>query len=315
MLAARAMTASSAPPLPPPGSLGAWILAARPRTLVTSFVPVLVGAAIAGAAGRLSILPVLVALASALCIQIGTNFANDVFDAEKGADREDRLGPARTVSSGLLRPEAMRRAIVAVFGLAVLLGGYLVASAGWPIVAIGLVSILSGLAYTGGPYPLGYHGLGDVFVFVFFGPVAVCGTSLVASGSVPAEAAWASVPVGALATCLLVVNNVRDRETDVLAQKRTLAVRFGRVAAEREDLALLAASYLVPLGLAVSLRSPIVLLPLLTLPLAVRHHRELVTREGRALNETLAGAARLLTVHGVLFALGLALSRTLALDP
>lgn len=304
---------TAAVPLPAAGSPAAWVMAMRPRTLVTSVVPVAVGAAIAHAAGRASLWPTLAALISALFIQIGTNFANDVFDAEKGADREDRLGPARTVASGLITPTAMRNAIVLSFGAATLFGAYLVAVAGWPIVVIGLVSILSGLAYTGGPYPLGYHGLGDVFVFVFFGPVAVCGTVLVAHGSVPVEAAWASIPVGALATTILVVNNVRDRDTDVVANKRTLAVRFGRRAAELQDLALLLASYLVPLYLAFGARSPVILLPLLSLPLAVRHHRELVAREGRALNETLGGAARLLAVHGLLFALGLALARALAL--
>lgn len=313
MTTSEPIASTDAPALPPPGSPGAWLLAARPRTLVTSLVPVLVGGALAHAEGHLDLVAALVALASALCIQIGTNFANDVFDAEKGADREDRLGPARTVAAGLITPSAMRNGIVLVLGLAVLLGGYLVAVAGWPIVAIGIVSILSGLAYTGGPYPLGYHGLGDVFVLVFFGPVAVCGTALVAHGSVPVEAVWASIPVGALATTILVVNNVRDRHTDVVANKRTLAVRFGRRAAELEDLALLAASYLVPIGLAWTMRSPPLLLPLLSLPLAVRHHRELCEREGRALNPTLGGAARLLTVHGLLFALGLALAPTLVL--
>jgi 1,4-dihydroxy-2-naphthoate octaprenyltransferase len=141
----------------------------------------------------------------------------------------------------------------------------------------------------------------------------VCGTALVAHGAVPIEAVWASLPVGALATTILVVNNVRDRHTDVVANKRTLAVRFGRRAAELEDLALLGVSYLVPIGLAVTMRSPLVLLPLLSLPLAVRHHRELSEREGRALNPTLGGAARLLTVHGLLFAAGLALAPALTL--
>jgi 1,4-dihydroxy-2-naphthoate octaprenyltransferase len=292
--------------LPGAGTLGAWILAVRPRTLVCSLVPVLVGAAAAGTS--IAVLPALAALLGALLIQIGTNFANDVFDAEKGADREDRLGPARTVASGLITPAAMRRAIILTFGLAALVGSYLASVGGLPIVLIGVASVVSGLAYTGGPYPLGYHGLGDLFVLVFFGPVAVCGTSLVASGAVPVEAALASIPVGALATTILVVNNVRDRDTDVVAGKRTLAVRFGRRTAEREDLALLAVSYAAPVLLVALTGSPFLLLPLLSLPLAIRHHRELCQREGRALNPTLGGAAILLTVHGLLLAIGLALT-------
>lgn len=290
---------------PAPSSVGAWVLASRPKTLVVALVPVLVGAAIAAREGRCSLGAALAALLGALFIQIGTNFANDLFDALKGADTEERLGPTRAVASGLLSREAMRNGIVVAFGLATLAGVYLVSIAGWPIVMIGIVSILSGLAYTGGPYPLGYNGLGDLFVFVFFGPVAVCGTVLVAHGHVPSLAVLASLPVGALATTILVVNNVRDRETDVKANKRTLAVRFGRRAGELEQLGLLGLSYLIPPLLAYQTRSAFLLLPLLTLPLAVSHYRELTTREGAALNPTLGGAARLLAVHGALLALGL----------
>lgn len=293
----------------PPSALGAWVLASRPKTLVVALVPVLVGAAIAHREGALALVPAIAALVGALWIQIGTNFANDLFDALKGADTEERLGPTRAVASGLLSREAMRNGIVVAFGLATLAGAYLVSVSGWPIIAIGVVSILSGLAYTGGPYPLGYNGLGDVFVFVFFGPVAVCGTTLVSHGAVPLEAFFASLPVGALATTILVVNNVRDRETDVKANKRTLAVRFGRRAGELEQLGLLTLGYVIPPFLAWTYGSAWPLLPLLTLPLAIQHYRELKTREGAALNPTLGGAARLLAVHGLLFSLGLFLSR------
>lgn len=283
-----------------------WILAARPATLTAAIVPVAVGTACAHAVGALRMGPALAALFGAIFIQIGTNFANDVFDAEKGADTEDRLGPTRAVASGLIDAKSMRRAMVFAFGLATLAGVYLVATAGWPVVAIGIASVLSGIAYTGGPYPLGYNGLGDLFVLVFFGFVAVCGTTYVQAESVPAIAWAASVPVGALATGILVVNNVRDRETDVRAGKRTLAVRFGKRAGIAEYAILIGAAYVVPVLLAATGTHPAVLLPLLTLPWGIVLVRQLATREGRDLNATLASTAKLLLVHGVLFAAGIA---------
>lgn len=285
-----------------------WILAARPATLTAAFVPVAVGTACAHAAGGLSWGPALAALFGAFWIQIGTNFANDVFDAEKGADTEARLGPTRAVASGLITPRAMRVAIVVAFGLATLCGAYLVWVAGWPVIAIGVASVLSGVAYTGGPYPLGYHGLGDVFVMIFFGFVAVCGTAFVQLGAVPPVALWASVPVGALATAILVVNNLRDRETDVVAGKRTLAVRFGRGGAIAEYMVLIAISYATPTVLfALGLASPWIFLPAITLPWASMLCHQVATRRGRPLNDTLARTAQLLLVYGLLFAAGLAL--------
>ncbi len=289
-----------------PGSLRAWVLAARPQTLSAAFVPVAVGTAVAHVAGGVAWGPALAALFGAFLLQIGTNFANDVFDHEKGADTEARLGPTRAAASGLLSPRALYLGMVVTFGLALAVGAYLIAIAGWPILVIGVASILSGIAYTGGPYPLGYHGLGDVFVMIFFGFVAVCGTVFVQLDTVPRDAWIASVPVGALATAILVVNNVRDRVTDVHAGKRTLAVRFGRRAGELEYLALLVAAYLAPVALAVLHGSPWPLLPLVTLPLAVRRFSELRRLEGATLNATLAGTAKLLLLHGVLFAVGLA---------
>jgi 1,4-dihydroxy-2-naphthoate octaprenyltransferase len=282
-----------------------WIEAARPRTLPAAATPVIVGAAIAIAHGRLVSTPTLLALACALLLQIGANFANDVFDHEKGADTEARLGPTRAAASGLLTPRALYVGMIVSFGLALAVGVYLIAVAGWPILAIGIASILSGIAYTGGPYPLGYHGLGDVFVMIFFGFVAVCGTAYVQLDAVPRDAWIASVPVGALATAILVVNNVRDRVTDVHAGKRTLAVRFGRRAGEAEYLLLLVASYAAPIALAVLHRSPWPLLPLLSLPIGIRLFRDLRRLEGAPLNATLAGTAKLLLLHGVLLAGGL----------
>ena len=305
MTAAAPIASPTRSPNVAPGSLRAWILAARPQTLSAAFVPVAVGTAVAHVAGGVAWLPALAALLGAFLLQIGTNFANDVFDHEKGADTEARLGPTRAAASGLLTPRALYVGMIVSFGLALAVGVYLIAVAGWPILAIGVASILSGIAYTGGPYPLGYHGLGDVFVMIFFGFVAVCGTAYVQLDAVPRDAWIASVPVGALATAILVVNNVRDRVTDVHAGKRTLAVRFGRRAGEAEYLLLLVASYAAPIALAILHRSPWPLLPLLSLPIGIRLFRDLRRLEGAPLNATLAGTAKLLLLHGVLLAGGL----------
>lgn len=294
-----------------PGSVGAWLLAARPRTLSAAFVPVAVGTAVAYVSGGVAWGPAVAALVGAFLLQIGANFANDVFDHEKGADTEERLGPVRAAAAGLLSPRALKWGMVITFGLALLVGGYLISVAGLAVLAIGVASIVSAIAYTGGPYPLGYHGLGDVFVMVFFGFVAVCGTVFVQRGEVP-DIAWiASLPVGALATAILVVNNVRDRQTDVGAGKRTLAVRFGRRGGEIEYVAMLVLAYGAPLALAWMLRSPWVLLPMLSLPIGLLRLRDLRRFEGAPLNGTLAGTAKLLLVHGLLFTLGLALTRAL----
>ena len=283
-----------------------WIGAARLRTLPAAVVPVVVGTACAAASGGIALGPALAALGGSLAIQIGTNFANDVFDAENGADGPDRIGPLRAVSAGLITPAAMKRAMIAAFAVATVLGLYLVSVAGWPVIAIGVASILSGIAYTGGPFPLGYHGLGDVFVMIFFGFVAVCGTVFVQLGRVPCLAIAAAIPVGALATAILVVNNVRDRATDVRVGKRTLAVRFGRRAALVEYAVLLAGAYAVPVGLAVTGR-PWAALPLVSAPLAIARLRAVVAAaDGPTYNRCLAATGQLLLVFGVLFAVGLA---------
>ena len=288
-------------------SVATWIAASRPKTLPAAIVPVVVGIACAYAVGAIAWAPALAALAGAIAIQIGTNFANDVFDAEKGADTPDRIGPLRAVSAGLISARAMKLAMIGAFAVASLFGLYLLSIGGWPIAAIGLASIASGIAYTGGPYPLGYHGLGDVFVLAFFGFVAVCGTVYVQVGSVPCLAWLAAVPVGTLATAILVVNNVRDRATDTRAGKRTLAVRFGRPAALVEYALLLGIAYGVPLALAVTGR-PWTALPLVTLPLAWKRMRALLHAvDGPSHNACLAATAQLLMAHGILFATGLAL--------
>lgn len=302
--------ASTARPQPAgaPGTLRAWWLAARPATLTAAIVPVVVGTAVAHATGGVRWDTALAALLGASAIQIGTNFANDVFDAEKGADTPDRLGPVRAVSAGLLTAGAMRAGMVAAFALATLFGVYLTWAAGWPIVLIGVLSVASGIAYTGGPYPLGYNGLGDVFVMVFFGFVAILGTIFVQTGALPWLGWAASVPIGAIATAILVVNNVRDRSTDVRAGKRTLVVRWGRRFGELEYVGLLLAAYATPVALAVALGSATIALPLLTAPAAVVLARRLLTEEGPPLNATLAATAKLLLAFGLLFAAGLAIS-------
>jgi 1,4-dihydroxy-2-naphthoate polyprenyltransferase len=291
-----------------PGRLATWVAAARLRTLPAAVVPVAVGTACAAASGGVAWGPAAAALLGALAIQIGTNFANDVFDAERGADGPDRIGPLRAVSAGLVSAAAMKRAMIAAFAVATALGVYLVAVAGWPVVAIGVASILSGVAYTGGPWPLGYHGLGDLFVMVFFGFVAVCGTAYVQLGAVPGVAIAAALPVGALTTAILVVNNVRDRATDERAGKRTLAVRLGRRAALAEYAALLALAYAVPVALALA-GWTWAWLPVASAPLAIARLRAvLAAGDGPAFNRCLAATAQLLLVHGALLAIGLVAS-------
>lgn len=298
----------------------------------------LVGAACAFLAGGFKLGPALAALVGAGLLQIGSNFANDVFDFEKGADTEERLGPTRAVQAGLVSAAGMKRGMWLVFGLALLVGIYLTWVAGPVIIVIGLCSIAAAIAYTGGPYPLGYHGLGDVFVMLFFGFVAVLGTVYVQLGELTRLAWIASVPVGALATAILVVNNVRDCDTDREAGKRTLAVRFGKRAGIGEYIVLYAVSYLTPplvwLGAAFANQAganpeasaqaalkPWVMLPWLALPLAIKNASamlrdlrgaasgaEATRQRGVLLNETLVRTAKHLAIFGLLFAIGLTLS-------
>jgi len=287
-----------------------WLMAARPKTLPAAAAPVVIGTAAAIGAGTFQFAPALAALMGALLIQIGTNFANDVFDYQKGADTAERLGPLRVTQAGLLTPRQVMLGMVAAFALAATVGLYLVMIGGWPIVAIGLLSILCGIAYTGGPFPLGYNGLGDIFVFIFFGPVAVCGTYYVQAGMVSPTVMAASVAIGLLATNILVVNNLRDIDTDRKAGKRTLAVRFGERGAQAEYLLLLSLAYLIPILMIITgLVSWWVVLTWLSMPIAVPQIRRILTEKGRPLNQALAGSAQLELVYSVLFAIGLILSR------
>jgi 1,4-dihydroxy-2-naphthoate octaprenyltransferase len=210
------------------GMVGVWVDATRPKTLPAAVAPVLVGSALAWREGSFKPGAAAACLGFALLVQVGTNFANDYYDARKGADTAERVGPRRAVASGLVKPETMRAAMWAVFGAAFCVGLTLLAYGGWPLLLVGVASILCGVAYTGGPYPLAYHGLGDVFVFLFFGLVAVGATEFVQSGALSWAGVVGGAGVGALATNILVANNYRDVETDAKADKRTLLVRWGR---------------------------------------------------------------------------------------
>ena len=286
----------------------AWLLAARPRTLPAAATPVVVGTALAAAEGRAQWGAAAAALAGSLLIQVGTNLANDYYDWKKGADTAARVGPTRATQAGLITPGAVLGGAAIAFALAALVGSYLVWLGGWPIVAIGVLALLCGWAYTGGPYPLGYNGLGDLFAFGFFGPVAVVGTFYAQTLDTSPTAWLASVPVGALVTAILVVNNLRDVAGDAVARKRTLAVRFGSGFVRREYACLVLLAFaLLPLAWIVErqvVSLDAALLPLLALPLARTPLRRIRGASGGALNPALGETARLLLAWGLLFSAG-----------
>ncbi|MCB0125839.1 MAG: 1,4-dihydroxy-2-naphthoate polyprenyltransferase [Caldilineaceae bacterium] len=286
----------------------AWIMAARPKTLPASVAPIVVGMALAFADGRFRWGPALGAFVCAMLLQIGSNFANDYFDFFKGADTHERLGPTRATAAGLLTPTAMRTGMLLVFGGAALVGLYLIWVGGWPIFWLGVASLLAAVAYTGGPLPFGYYGLGDLFVFLFFGLVGVGGTYYLQAHTVTLPVLVAASAVGLLVTNILVVNNLRDIDTDRRANKRTFAVMIGRQGARLEYTLWLIFAYLLVIWLWLGGgRSPWVLLPLLTIPLALPLLRTIYREEGRVLNATLAGSARLSLFFSLLLALGLIL--------
>jgi 1,4-dihydroxy-2-naphthoate octaprenyltransferase len=282
--------------VPRPG-LGVWLMAARPRTLSAAVSPVLVGTAIAHRAGALRPLPALLALLASLFIQIGTNLANDYSDFKRGADA-NRLGPQRVTQSGLVAPGTVKLAAWIAFGISGVLGIALAALSGWPVIAIGVASVAAGWLYTGGPWPLGYHGLGDLFVFVFFGLVATSGTAYAQALFVPREAWVAGTAVGSLATAILVVNNLRDRQTDAKVGKNTLAVKLGAAASRAQYVVLVVA----PFALAFLLGTA---WPLLALLAALPALRTVLREEGAALNRGLGQTARLQILYSVLLAAGL----------
>lgn len=283
-----------------------WLMAARPATLSASIAPVLVGTAAGFYDGFFRWLPFLGALLAAVFIQIGANLANDLFDFEKGADTSRRLGPPRVTQSGLASPQQVRFAMILSFGVAVAVGLYLLTVGGWPIFVIGVLCIAAGIAYTGGPWPLGYHGLGDVFVFIFFGLIAVLGSAYLQTNTFSFTAFAAALPIGCTVTAILVVNNLRDIETDQRAGKNTLAVRLGAPLTRAQYTLLLIVPYILVAGFVVRGVFPQACwLSWLTLPLAMSLIRTVLQKtEGRALNSVLKGTAQLHLFLGVLLAGG-----------
>ncbi|PTY02695.1 1,4-dihydroxy-2-naphthoate octaprenyltransferase [Opitutaceae bacterium EW11] len=287
-----------------------WFHASRPRTLPAAIAPVVAASALAWHDGLFRGWAALTCLGFALLIQIGTNFANDYYDFVKGADTAKRVGPTRAVAAGWVAPGTMRTAMLIVFGAAFILGLTLLEFGGWPLLVVGVTSILCGIAYTGGPYPLGYNGLGDIFVFIFFGLVAVCATYFVQAGSVTANAVLIAIGVGALATNILVVNNDRDVDTDRVAGKRTLVVRFGRMYAWWQYVVCLILAFAVPVLLWSRGFRLWVLLPLVLVPVGVTHARRLKTgRTPAELIALLGDTGKLLALYALLLGAGLLLSR------
>ena len=287
-----------------------WAVAARPRTLPAAVAPVLVGTSLAASEEVFKPLRFAAALVGSIFIQIGTNLANDYSDARRGADTEDRLGPVRVTAGGLMPPRRVLVGTWVAFGIAVAAGGYLAAVAGWELLVVGVLSIAAGVLYTGGPRPYGYEGLGELFVFVFFGLVAVGGSYFVQTEDLRWEAVALGVPVGLLAAAILVVNNVRDIETDRRAGKRTLAVRLGRDRAVRVYTVMLGLAFAaVPFIAIVGDIDDWILIALLATPLVVPLRRTLASRrDGPALNQLLADTGRLLAVFSLLLSIGLLLS-------
>jgi len=288
------------------GTLRLWAVAARPRTLPAAIAPVLVGTALAAAEGVFRPLVFVAAVVGSVFIQIGTNLSNDYSDARRGADTEDRLGPVRVTSGGLMPPRRVLVGTWVAFGIAVAAGTYLVAVSGWELLVVGGLSILAGVLYTGGPRPYGYDGLGELFVFLFFGVVAVAGSYFAQTERIVWESIALSLPVGLLAAAILIVNNVRDVDTDRRAGKRTLAVKLGRSGARRLFLAVLVVAFLTPVAiwLAGGL-SAWILISLASAPLAIALARTVLTRvDGPALNAALGRSGVLLALFSLLLAAG-----------
>jgi 1,4-dihydroxy-2-naphthoate octaprenyltransferase len=286
-----------------------WVAAARPATLTASVVPVAVGTAVALGDAPFKALAFGAALLGALAIQIGTNLANDYFDWRAGADRAGRIGPQRVTQAGLIPPHQVLTGAWTAFGFAVGCGTILIAMAGWPIAVLGVAAIAAGILYTGGPFPYGYVGLGDLFCFLFFGLAAVCGAYFVQTGTLSAAAVTASIPVGFTVTAILVVNNIRDIDTDRVAGKRTLAVILGRRASRAQYAILLIGAFLLPpLLWALDLAPAAALLACIAAPFSIPLIRAVFTRvDGPTLNTALRGTARLHLIFGMLFALGVLL--------
>lgn len=286
-----------------------WLLAARPRTLPAAVAPVVVGTAVAIHDGGFHALSALMALITALLLQVAANFANDALDFTRGVDTAERVGPTRVTAAGLLSQQAVMRATAVTLALSLASGLWLVVRGGWPILVLGVAAIICAVAYTGGPFPLGYLGLGEVFVFLFFGPVAVAGTAYVQTLKLTPLALAVSVPIGALAVAILVVNNLRDLPTDATTGKRTIAVRIGAERTRLEYGAMLIVAVASPIGY--WLAGWLDWWWILTAgswPVAWGLWRQIHGHVGRALNATLAATARMQLIYSVLLATALVLS-------
>ena len=291
---------------PSPSSLQSWLLAIRPKTLPAAVGPVVVGSGVAFGEGQFSLLPALACLLGAMLLQIGVNLANDYFDYKNNIDSEERLGPVRVTQSGLIAPSVVKMGMIISLALASLVFIYLSFVGGPVIVVIGIASVLAALGYSGGPFPLASNGLGEVFVFIFFGLVAVGGTYFIQAGQLTWLAMVAAVPPGLLITAIMVVNNLRDIDTDRKAGKRSLAVILGREGTIIEYKLLLLFSYIVPGALYISgYCSAVILLPFLTLPMGLGLVRKITNESGRSLNAMLAATARLSLLYSLLFGVGL----------
>lgn len=290
--------------------LSIWIEAARPQTLAAAIVPVVVGASLAYHSELLNWTNTLVALICAMLIQIGTNFANDYFDFVKGSDTDERIGFRRATSAGLIPPKTMLNATILTMLLAFFLGLYLVWSAGWIVLIIGLLSLLFGILYTGGPFPLGYNGLGDVFVFIFFGLVAVMTTYYVNALEWSEASFWASLAVGGLCVNILVVNNLRDVEQDKKSGKKTLGVLFGEDALKMEYTLMVLLAFAIPPHFYFQLGfNAWVFLPFASLPLAAVYISRIWKETDKIkLNPLLERTAQYMVIFGLLFSIGIILN-------
>jgi len=283
-----------------------WITASRPKTLWAAFSPVIIGTAMAYGEGKVHWLSAVLAAIGAVLIQIGTNFSNDYYDYFRGADKKERMGPLRVTQAGLVKPETMKRATILVFSLAFASGLYLIYRGGWPLLIIGLLSILFGILYTAGPYPLGYNGLGDIFVLIFFGLVAVGGTYYVQALEINSLVLLAGLSPGLFSTAILTVNNLRDISSDKQAGKKTLAVRFGEDFARLEYLFSVLIACLIPMVLFFITNSHLYALAAsLVFLAAIPPIRTIYEQKpGKIFNQVLATTGRLLLLYSLLFSIG-----------
>ena len=287
----------------------AWMLAISPRTLPAAAAGVVMGAALSWQGGYFRLDAVLVCLFTALLLQIGSNLANDVFDFERGTDTAERLGPTRVTQAGILTPRQVKIGMAVVFSLAGLSGLYLAWLGGWVIIILGIAAIISAIAYTGGPFPIGYHGLGDIFVFIFFGLASVAGTYYIQAGFVSPVVWWMTIPPGLIITAILVVNNLRDLENDRKAGKHTMAVRLGEKGTKIQYVICIVVAYLFLFPVAFAGLIPwTAFTAWLSLPLAIQGTKVVLTQNGRPLNAALAKTGQTALVFSLLFWLGLLFS-------